>query len=60
MTAPADDAVPGPVAAPGPGTMLALGAHLGAEVWWCDQVFSLAGAWVPTTAEVTVLSLIHI
>lgn len=34
--------------------MLALGAHLGAEVWWCERIFALTGGWVPTTAEVGV------
>lgn len=54
MTDPPVDALPGPVAVPGPGTMLALGAHLGAEVWWCDQVFATTGTWVSTTPEASV------
>ncbi len=31
--------------------MLALGAVLGAGAWWCDQVFRVAGGWVPSTPE---------
>lgn len=28
-----------------------MGAALGAGAWWCDQVFAVAGGWVPTTPE---------
>jgi hypothetical protein len=31
--------------------MLELGAALGADVWWLEQLFAVAGAWVPATAE---------
>lgn len=33
---------------------LALGARLGAQVWWCERVFAVAGSWVPTTREASV------
>lgn len=46
--------VPGPQLAAGPSTMLELGAALGADVWWLEQLFAVAGAWVPTTEEATV------
>jgi hypothetical protein len=35
----------------GPSTMLELGAALGADVWWCEQLFAVTGGWVPTTPE---------
>lgn len=34
--------------------MLALGAALGSGAWWCDQLFTVAGGWVPETPEATV------
>ena len=43
--------VPGPALAAGPTTMLELGAALGADVWWLEQLFAVAGSWVPDTAE---------
>lgn len=46
--------VPGPVVPPGPATMLELGAAIGADVWWCEQVFALAGGWVESTADAAV------
>lgn len=46
--------VPGPVLAAGPATMLELGAALGADVWWCEQLFAVAGGWVATTPEAAV------
>ncbi|QYG94677.1 hypothetical protein HC251_21060 [Iamia sp. SCSIO 61187] len=45
---------PGPAVAAGPATMLELGAALGADVWWLEQVFALAGAWVADTREAAV------
>ncbi|WCO66513.1 hypothetical protein PO878_18610 [Iamia majanohamensis] len=42
---------PGPVPPGPPRDALALGAALGAGAWWCDQVFAVAGGWVPTTPE---------
>jgi hypothetical protein len=47
-------ATPGPVVPGPPRGMLASGARLGAAAWWCDQVFAVAGAWVPTTDEASV------
>jgi hypothetical protein len=43
--------VPGPVVPGGPASMLELGAALGADVWWLEQLFATAGGWVPTTPE---------
>ncbi len=31
--------------------MLELGASLGADVWWLEQLFAVAGGWVETTPE---------
>lgn len=31
--------------------MLELGAALGADVWWLEQVFAVAGGWVTSTPE---------
>lgn len=46
--------VPGPDLPAGPRTMLEVGAALGADIWWCEQVFALAGGWVATTPEAAV------
>lgn len=54
MAADPSPPVPGPVLPAGPATMLELGAALGADVWWCEQLFAVAGGWVETTAEVAV------
>lgn len=54
MTDDPPPAAPGPVVPGAPRGMLALGARLGAGAWWCDQVFAVAGAWVPTTDEAAV------
>ncbi|HEX7132665.1 MAG TPA: hypothetical protein VF228_08820 [Iamia sp.] len=43
--------VPGPALPAAPATMLELGAALGADVWWCEQLFAVAGGWVATTPE---------
>ncbi|HEV7722385.1 MAG TPA: hypothetical protein VGO60_13925 [Iamia sp.] len=51
MAADPPPSLPGPAVAAGPATMLELGAALGADVWWCEQLFAVAGGWVPTTAE---------
>lgn len=42
---------PGPRPAPPPQGALATSAHLGAGVWWCRELFVVAGAWVPSTPE---------
>jgi hypothetical protein len=34
--------------------MLELGAALGADVWWLEQVFATAGGWVTSTPEAAV------
>jgi hypothetical protein len=34
--------------------MLELGAALGADVWWLEQLFALAGGWVADTREAAV------
>jgi len=34
--------------------MLELGAALGAGTWWCEQLFAVAGAWVPSTDEAAI------
>lgn len=34
--------------------MLGLGAALGADVWWLEQVFARAGAWVEDTPEAAI------
>jgi hypothetical protein len=31
--------------------MLELGASLGADVWWLEQIFAVVGGWVPSTPE---------
>ncbi len=54
MTADPPPASPGPIVPGPPRGMLALGARLGAGAWWCDQVFAVAGGWVPTTDEAAV------
>lgn len=46
--------VPGPVLPAGPATMLELGAALGADVWWLEQIFAVAGGWVARTPEAAV------
>jgi hypothetical protein len=46
--------VPGPELPTGPATMLALGAALGADVWWLEQIFATAGGWVTSTPEAAV------
>lgn len=42
---------PGPAVPAGPQTMLELGAALGADVWWLEQLFTVAGGWVVSTPE---------
>lgn len=42
---------PGPAAPSAPTSMLELGAALGSGAWWCDQIFTVAGGWVPVTPE---------
>ncbi len=54
MPADPPPALPGPPVAAGPATMLELGAALGADVWWLEQVFEVAGDWVPDTPEAAV------
>ncbi len=51
MAADPPPATPGPDRSGAPQGMLALGAALGAGAWWCEQLFSVTGAWVPTTPE---------
>ncbi len=51
MPADPPPAVTGPLPPGPPRSALALGAALGAGAWWCDQVFAVAGGWVPTTPE---------
>lgn len=51
MAADPPPSVPGPALTAGPTTMLELGAALGADVWWLEQLFAVAGTWVPDTAE---------
>lgn len=54
MPAEPPSASPGPRRPEPPRTMLALGAALGAGAWWCDQVFAVAGGWVPDAPEASV------
>lgn len=42
---------PGPARPAPPAGALALGAALGGGAWWCEQVFAVAGAWVPSAPE---------
>lgn len=44
-------ATPGPRPGPPPAGAVAVGAHLGATIWWCEELFALIGGWVPTTEE---------
>lgn len=54
MTAEPPPATPGPVVAGPPVGMLDLGALVGATVWWCEQLFTVTGRWVPSTPEAAV------
>ncbi len=42
---------PGPVVPAGPQRMLDLGGALGADIWWLEQLFAVAGGWVASTPE---------
>ncbi|HYI60718.1 MAG TPA: hypothetical protein VEW93_02820 [Acidimicrobiales bacterium] len=42
---------PGPRPAPAPVGAVATSAHLGASLWWCEELFAVVGAWVPSVPE---------
>lgn len=54
MPADPSPATAGPTPPEVPRSMLGLGAALGAGTWWCDQVFTVTGGWVPSTPEAAV------
>lgn len=55
MAADLPPASAGPVLPQAPaGQMVEMGAALGAGIWWCEQIFKVAGGWVPTTGEAAV------
>lgn len=51
MAADPPPSTPGPRPGVPPSGALALGAHLGASIWWCESLFALTGGWVPSTPE---------
>lgn len=51
MAADPAPSTPAPRPASAPAGALAVGAHLGASVWWCEELFGLTGGWVPDTEE---------
>lgn len=47
-------ATPGPARPTAPTGMLEQGGALGAGIWWCEQIFTVAGEWVPSAGEAAV------